>query len=89
VGWTGGVLSWLVAGAVVGVLFAASRVIVWANRWYIAERFYGSRSMEGRDAEVIRLLRTGDQQLVNGFFWLGIALLFVLVAAVVRRRRSR
>jgi hypothetical protein len=93
VAWRGGVLSWLITGAAVSVLIAAVNIGTWVNHWYIAERFYEDRNLDpattqGLYSDIVGLLRSGNRDLVIGFIWLGISLLCVLVAALVRRRRS-
>lgn len=92
VGWTGGVLSWLVAGAAFSFVAGVVKVGIWVNHWYVAERFYddvNEATKEGPYWNITQLLRSGNEALLNGLSWLGIAILCVLVAAVVRRRRSR
>ena len=89
VGRTGGVLSWLVVGSGFCLLFSVVKIGTWVNHWYIAEQFYAEPETPGGNSDVIMLLRTGNQQLLNGVFWLGMALLCALGAVLVRRRRSR
>lgn len=65
------------------------KIGTWVNHWYIAERFYDEpyvdeATRQGLRSDIIQLLRSGNQDLLNGVGWLGIALLCVLVAVVVR-----
>jgi hypothetical protein len=82
----------LVTGAAFSLVIAVVEVGTWINHWYIAEQFLAPLTGGTSDTPALRdialLLRTGNQKLLAGICWLGGALLLVVVAGLVRRRRA-
>ena len=85
--------SWSVVIAIMSFIVGAWQIGIWANHWYIAEHFYYSQvdeaAKQGPYWDVTQLLRSGNEALLNGFIWLGIAALSVLVAVLLKRHRAR
>ncbi|MNT86322.1 hypothetical protein D3C72_2265950 [compost metagenome] len=83
-------LTWSIVGAAVSVVLAAWKIGVWANRWYIAEQVYvpdvDEAAGTGPYGDITQLLRSGNEALLAGFGWLGVALVCGVLAAVARRR---
>ena len=91
--WFECIYSWSVGLAVGSFVVGAWKVGIWANHWYIAERvFYpdvDEAAKQGSYWDITQLLRSGNEALRDGFIWLGVAALWVVVAVVLRRRRRR
>ena len=78
--------------AVISFLVAAGKIAVWANRWYVAERFFDSH-LDGSaktdlDGYATQLLRSGNQALLQGLVMLATGLVLVGLATALRRRRD-
>jgi hypothetical protein len=69
--------------AVVLFVVGAWQVGIWANHWYVAERFYEP----GVDTTL--LLRSGNEAMVTGLVWFAVALVCALISVALRRRRDR
>lgn len=66
--------------AVVLVVGGAWQVGIWANHWYIGERFYAG----GVDATP--LFRSANQAMVTGLVCFGLATVCILVGRALHRR---
>ena len=88
--WVERVLTWSIVGVAVGVVLAGWKIGVWANHWYIAEQVYvphvDEAAKTGPYWDITQLLRSGNEALLAGFGWLGVALVCGVVASVARRR---
>ena len=89
----GRLYRWSIVIAVVSFIVGVWQVGIWANHWYIAERFFyvdvDEAAKQGPYWDITQLLRSGNEALRDGFIWLGIAALSVLVAVLLRRRWGR
>lgn len=78
--------------AVIMFLVAAAKVAVWANRWYVAERFFDSHPdgspTTDLDTYATQLLRSGNQALLQGLVMLATGLVVVGLAIALGRRRN-
>ena len=90
--WSRRVAAWALVAAVVLAGLGAYKVGVWANHWYVAERFfYGpdvdpAHPKEGPFWDIATLLRSGNEALLDGFVRLGEAAVLAVVAVALRRR---
>lgn len=84
------VLTWSIVGAAVSVVVAGWKIGVWANHWYIAEKVYvphvDEAAKTGPYWDIAQLLSSGNEALLAGFVWLGVAVVCAVVASAARRR---
>jgi hypothetical protein len=90
--WAGRIIRWAVLAAVVLAGIGAVKIGVWANHWYVAEHFFypdvdPAHPEGGPYRDIAKLLRSGNEALVDGVVRLGEAAVLVIVAVVLHRRR--
>ncbi|WP_407343575.1 hypothetical protein [Pengzhenrongella phosphoraccumulans] len=91
--WARRTISWSLGIGLFTVLLGAWKVGVWANHWYIAEHFYyvdvNEAAKTGPYWDITQLLRSGNESLLEGFVYLGIAAICFGLFAVLSRRHPR
>ncbi|NTW40490.1 MAG: hypothetical protein HGA44_11495 [Cellulomonadaceae bacterium] len=91
--WTGRIFSWSFGLACLSLMLGGVNIVIWANHWYVAEQvFYpevDEAAKQGPYWDIAQLLRSGNEALLEGFTWLGVAALCGTVALVLGRRRRR